>query len=591
MAPVQGQPPGIIPASATVYTGPGFSPDAPFQAQLAKQPGVSTYMGGGFAPNPSVQAPALIQAPGTTNTGGWYAANQNLTLVPTPGPGVINTGLPLLQTPGNSASPTPAGSNGNGKGEEAEKPPEKKPFGIYTDLKLEDDKSTFMRRFYSAYYNQFFPPKDPPPEEPPLPRTAPPSPWPSPPFPGNEYQGYPLLGINPEVGTFPFMQAVYGGPFGQQIKDSRITFEGWVTAEGNISNAKNSNVPTSYWVRPNAVDLDQLVFKFERIPDTVQQDHWDWGFRAIMMYGEDYRYTTAGGWGSAQLLEHNNYYGWDPTELYANVFIPGLWGGTDIRVGRWIACPDIETQYSVNNYMGSHSILFTYDTYTNTGIMVSQKLNSQWEVQAALTAGTDMAPWYPGAIPTFGAGVRWVSKDNNDSIYTWLNQCNDAQFRHFEQYGQPLGHDNFNYIVSTWTHRFSEEVHTSTEAYYMWQYNAELGGTPSAGPTEPYGGGGGNGTLLPGLSRAYGVLNYTMVGITNRDYITFRNEWYRDERGMRTGYPGNYTSNSVGLSHQFNDLMMIRPEIGFYRNWTQDAFDNGTKRNLLLAGFDFTVRF
>jgi hypothetical protein len=125
----------------------------------------------------------------------------------------------------------------------------------------------------------------------------------------------------------------------------------------------------------------------------------------------------------------------------------------------------------------------------------------------------------------------------------------------------------------------------------MWQYNAELGGTPSAGPVESYGGGGGNGKLLPGLSTAYGVLNYTMFGITNRDYITVRNEWYADERGMRTGTPGQYTSNTIGLSHQFNDVMMLRPEIGFYRNWTNDAFDNGTKRNLLLAGFDFTIRF
>ncbi len=554
-----------------------------------------------------VQAPGAIQLPATPNSGGWYPPTQYVAPVPNQGLGGMNSGLQQLQSAGNNAGTAPgqapAGQTGNGNGKtdgngkgngdakDAEKPPEKKPYGLAADLKLEDDKSTFMRRLYSAYYDQFFPPTNPPPEEPPAQRRALPSPWPAPPFPGDEYQGYPLIGVPWEFGNTPIMQALYGGPNGQAIKDSRITFEGWVTVEGNVSNAKNSNVPTSYWVKPNSFDLDQLVLKFERVPDTVQQDHWDWGFRALVMYGEDYRYTTAGGWGSAQLLEHNNYYGWDPTEIYANVYIPGLWGGTDIRIGRWIACPDIETQYSVNNYMGSHSILFTYDTYTNTGIMVSQKLNDQWEVQAALTAGTDMAPWYPGAIPTFGAGLRWVSKDNNDSFYTWLNQCNDAQFRHFEEYGQPLGHDNFNYIVSTWSHRISDSIHTSTEAYYMWQYNAEVGGTPSAGPVESYGGGGGNGKLLPGLSTAYGILNYTMFGITNRDYITVRNEWYADERGMRTGTPGQYTSNTIGLSHQFNDVMMIRPEIGFYRNWTNDAFDNGTKRNLILAGFDFTVRF
>ena len=506
--------------------------------------------------------------------------------------GVLYTGLPQVAPDKTAPTQTPAPTNGNGDCKEC-KEAEKAPERHYLDeaLKLEDDKSTFCRRLYAAYYNQFFPPKDPPPEEPPQPRRALPSPWSAPPFPGDEYQGYPLLGIPSPYGTYPFMQALYGGPNGQAIKDSRITFEGWATMEGNVSNAKNSNVPTSYWVRPNAIDLDQLILKFERLPDTVQQDHWDWGFRIVGMYGEDYRYTTAGGWGSEQLLKHNLYYGWDPTEVYGNVYIPGLWGGTDIRVGRWIACPDIETQYSVNNYMGSHSILFTYDTYTNTGIMVSQKLDDQWEVQAAFTAGTDMAPWYPGSIPTLGLGLRWVSKDNNDSFYTWLNQCNDAQFRHFSQYGQELGHDNFNYIVSTWSHRFSDSIHTSTEAYYMWQYNAELGGTPSAGPIQPYGGGGGDGVLLPGLSQAYGVLNYTMFALTNRDYITVRNEWYRDERGMRTGFAGNYTSNSLGFSHQFNDVMMIRPEIGFYRNWTNSAFDNGTKRNLLLCGFDFTYRF
>ena len=41
--------------------------------------------------------------------------------------------------------------------------------------------------------------------------------------------------------------------------------------------------------------------KFEREADTVQTDHIDWGFRSCVLYGEDYRYTTAGGWGLTQL--------------------------------------------------------------------------------------------------------------------------------------------------------------------------------------------------------------------------------------------------------------------------------------------------
>jgi hypothetical protein len=402
-----------------------------------------------------------------------------------------------------------------------------------------------------------------------------------------------LLGVPASDTVYPFMKAVYGAntPWSEAVKDSRIQFTGWVTSSGTWSTATNTNVPASYWIVPNRYELDQLVFKLERYPDTVQTDHMDYGFRFVGVYGMDYRYTTAGGWGSDQLLEHNLLYGWDPTEVYFNIYIPGFLDGTDIRVGRWIACPDIETQYAPDNYLGSHSILFTYDTYTNTGVMLTQKINDQWMVQAVAHSGTDMAPWYKGSLLTGAFGVRWVAEANDDALYTWLNAINSAKFRHFEQYGQPLGHDNYNYVVTTWEHRFNKDIHTKTEAYYMWQFDAEVGGTPSAGPAKPFGGGGGDGMLLPGLSEAFGVLNYTMFAFTNRDYFTIRNEWWKDTRGMRSGFPGNYTSHTLGLSHQFNDVFMVRPEIGYYRNWENQAFDLGTKHGIWIYGFDVTLRF
>src|SRR5260221_12981835 len=148
-----------------------------------------------------------------------------------------------------------------------------------------------------------------------------------------------------------------------------------------------------------------------------------------------------------------------------------------------------------------------------------------------------MAPWYKGAIPCGTFGIRWVSKSNNDSVYLVLNQINNAEFRYFLLNGQPAGHDNFNYPVITWQHKFSERVHMKQEAYFMWQNNAVVGGTPSIGPTVPYGGGGGIGATLPGTSLTYGTVNYTMVEITKKAFITFRNEWWKDERGMRSGFP------------------------------------------------------
>jgi hypothetical protein len=466
-------------------------------------------------------------------------------------------------------------------------------FAEFIKPKREED-GRFPYRLYKAYYDQFFPKKSNGEEETPeAPRRASPSPWDSPPFPGSEYQGYPLIGVPASDTVYPFMKAIYGAntSCSEAIKDSKIQFTGWVTSAGTWSTATNSNTPASYWIVPNRYELDQLVFKLERYPDTVQIDHIDYGFRLVGLYGMDYRYTTAGGWASDQLLKHNLLYGWDPTEVYFNVYIPGFLDGTDIRIGRWIACPDIETQYSVDNYLGSHSILFTYDTYTQTGIMLTQKINDQWMVQGVAHAGTDMAPWYKGSLLTGAFGVRWVSQANDDALYTWLNAINSAKFRHFEQYGQPLGHDNFNYVVTTWEHRVNKDIHTKTEAYYMWQFDAEVGGTPSAGPAKPFGGGGGDGVLLPGLSEAFGVLNYTMFAFTKRDYFTIRNEWWKDTRGMRSGFDGNYTSHTLGLSHQFNDVFMVRPEIGYYRNWENKAFDLGTKQGIWIYGFDVTLRF
>ncbi|HEV3143362.1 MAG TPA: outer membrane beta-barrel protein, partial [Gemmataceae bacterium] len=219
-----------------------------------------------------------------------------------------------------------------------------------------------------------------------------PAPMQSPPFPSSEWQGYPVVGVPYDSTTYPLMAAIYKGPWGDEIKQSRVKIYGWVNASGNWSTSTNSNTPDSYWIVPNSLQLDQIVLRAERLVDSVQQDHISVGFRSTFLFGIDYRYMTAGGWTSYQLLELNNLYGYDLTEQYIDVYFPGIAKGLIMRVGRWIACPDIETQFAPDNYLGTHSLLFTFDTYTQTGIMLTLMLNDQWQVQACIRAGTDMAP-------------------------------------------------------------------------------------------------------------------------------------------------------------------------------------------------------
>ena len=337
--------------------------------------------------------------------------------------------------------------------------------------------------------------------------------------------------------------------------------------------------------------FDQFCVRLERQVDSVQTDHIDIGFRSTLLFGTDYRFMTAGGWTSWQLLKKNRLYGYDFTEQYIDIYFPWVAQGMIVRIGRWIACPDIETQFAPDNYMGSHSILFTFDTYTQTGIMLTIMLNYNWTVQACLHSGTDMAPWYKGALPTGMFGIRWVSCDNMDSVYLVLNSINAAKFRRFKYCKQPFGHDNFNYLVGTWQHKFNDACHTKTEAYFMWQRDAVLGGTPSLGPVHSFGGGGGIGPNIPGTTLTFGVVNYTMYAFSKGDFITVRNEYWRDVDGERSGFPGTYSSHAIGWTHDFTDILQIRPEIGYYRNWTNKAFDLGKLHGTFIYGVDMILRF
>jgi len=310
------------------------------------------------------------------------------------------------------------------------------------------ESSNFFGRFFGAYVDEF---KEAPSNEPEPPRRALPAPLDSPPFPSSEWQGFPIVGVPYSTKEYPLTKALWGTPvIGDFLKDNRIKIYGWINASGNWSTASDSNMPTSYWIFPNEPVLNQAIVRFEREVDSVQQNHIDWGFRSTWLGGTDYRYMTSGGWFSDQLLKHNNKYGFDPTEQYLNLYIPRVAQGLILTVGRWIATPDIETQFAPDNYLGTHSILFTFDTYTQTGIMGTVMLNKQWTIQGAVHAGTDMAPWYKGATPTGMLGVRWVSLSNNDSIYLVLNSINTAKFQRFKEDGQRAGHDNFNYLVGKW---------------------------------------------------------------------------------------------------------------------------------------------
>jgi len=406
-----------------------------------------------------------------------------------------------------------------------------------------------------------------------------PSPLQSPAFPNSDWDGGPIIGA-PNDETYYALQK-----FLHLANDkAKIRVYGWVDVGGNLSSSTHSNAPAAYDIVPNAVELDQVVLRVEREPNTMQTEHADWGFLIDNVYGTDYRYTTSTGVFSDQLLKHNNLYGYDPTQFYAIMYIPGIAQGMLVKAGRFFSPSDIEDQWAPDNYLFTHSLMYTLDPYTFTGLMATIRLNKYFQIQLGAHGGNDVVPWNNAASLNGLAMLRWVAHNNNNALYGGINALGRGYYVN--------EHDDLQMVVEIWGHRFSDKIHMMTEVYYMWQHNAGVGGTVINSP-EPYFMETGAGPIVPGISSAIGAVNYFEISLSAKNYISIRNDFLDDPQGNRTGFKTAYSSHTVGLAHHFNDFITVRPEIRFETAYAKGVtpYDNGNKKDQYTLAADIFVRF
>ena len=421
-------------------------------------------------------------------------------------------------------------------------------------------------------------------------RRGTPAPLSSPPFPSSDWPigGTTTIGV-PDGQSYPLMQAI-----NQNKSQSKIY--GWleVGANGSTNNKTNaskgipSNFPSAYDEYANTVQLDQAALYFDRIPDTTQTTHVDWGYRLSLLYGVDYRFTTAKGMLSQQLLLKNSQYGFDPVMFYLEFYVPKVAQGLDIRVGRYISLPDIEAQLAPNNYSYSHSILYTVDCYTQTGINGTVKVNDHWTVQAGLSGGCDTMPWTTDAKVTGNFCAQYTWSNGGDALYTCANSVNDGKY----------AYNNLAAYYETWYHRFNATWHTDTEFWYqyekqtpnMYWFNGtdphtgiQYANTPSTPWPEAtfYRPGEGAVNLNFGAvckdprlpaneqpARCYApelaITNYVEHSFWhNTASINIRNEWVNDIVGQRTGTPAMYEEHMVGFNFWAGSTITFRPEVSY----------------------------
>src|ERR1700736_5949222 len=444
-------------------------------------------------------------------------------------------------------------------------------------------------------------------EVPPTPQSTPPMPfaeWP--------YGGSTNLGVTRTSSVdSPLMNAMSNTPFGQWLNDAHIQVYGWVDPGGTLSTntVRGGNAPAAYSYNPNTVQLDQAVLYIERLPDTVQRDHVDWGFRVAPIYGENYRYTTAYGLWSNQLLNQNKNYGYDLPMAYGEVFIPQIAEGLLLRFGRFIAIPDIEAQLAPNNYMYTHSMTYTFDNYTNTGLQGTLAVTKNWMVQLGLSVGSDTMPWNagatianpfpnplfpgttmpkdPGATPSVTGGVRWTSDSGNDSIYVVADAINSGTW----------GYNNLQWYGLTAYHKFNDQWHISFETYNLHQNNVlnannpaavaalAAGGTPFSPQYMPFNAPGtaqcASAAVFSCTASVQTYLAYLNYKATPLDNISYRIEFYDDKQGQRTGTKTRYVETGIGWQHWFSPQIEIRPEVTFYKSLDANAFNGNSNLGIL----------
>lgn len=420
-------------------------------------------------------------------------------------------------------------------------------------------------------------------------RRSTPAPIVSPPFPSSDWPigGTPVIGA-PDTQTYPLMQAI-------NENKSRSKLYGWleVGANGSTNNRGNAakgipaNFPSAYDEYSNTVQLDQLAVFYERLPDTVQTSHFDWGWRLSALYGVDYRFTTAKGMLSQQFLVKNAQYGFDPVMVYMDLYFPKVAQGMDVRIGRYISLPDIEAQLAPNNYTYSHSILYTFDCYTQTGVNATVKINNHWTVQGGLSPGCDVMPWTTDAKVTGNTCVVYTWHNGGDTSNTCDNTINDGKY----------AYNNLTAYYETWYHRFNAHWHTDTEGWYQymkdtpnmyWYYGTDpaTGVQYTSTATHPWPeatnyipGKGVNlnfGAVcadprLPASSQParcyapeWAITNYLEHNFWNNEAsLNIRNEYVDDIKGQRTGTPARYEEHMIGFNFWVGSTITFRPEVSY----------------------------
>jgi hypothetical protein len=359
------------------------------------------------------------------------------------------------------------------------------------------------------------------------------------------------------------MRELQGTPLGAWLDSERLQVTGWTEGSFTASSAEHNNLPMGFNYRANEFLLQQNWLRIDRSVITSGTTEPTFGFRSdTILPGSDYRFTLPRGIFNEQLTARHglpNIYGIDPIQFYGEAYFPTVARGLDIKVGRFFALYGVETNDAVSNALASHAYTFIYDPFTHTGLVTTTKLTNAWTASAGLVLGSDIFI-DPADTPTFIGSIKWTRADQRDSVLLSVIAGSG-------RFNQPRDFHNPEVLDLVFTHQFNPRL--------MYNLEGLLGYT----------------THVPDIGTAhwFGVLDYFTYTFTPRLNGTARLEFFDDEQGQRTGFPGLYTVLTLGLSFRPCKSLIFRPEVRYDYNDESRPFEG--KHGLFTATSDVILRW
>ena len=255
----------------------------------------------------------------------------------------------------------------------------------------------------------------------------------------------PQLSLDPTVitavdATAPqgaLMQGLDKAGIGKPLADAKLNIDGWVEMGYTYLN-RHSAETTLILPGPfnhehgNHAMLNQAVVRIARDVDPTK---FDVGGMVELMYGSDAAKIHSGGLGydgsdptdngspsDRDSATPNSINNWNPIwqidipQAYVTVNVP-VGNGLQVMVGKFSTLLGYESYNAISNPFYSHSWLFSFVPFTQTGVLGSMKVNDMFSMKVGVTRGWDMATEdNNGAVDILGQFVVQPTKQLSFSL-------------------------------------------------------------------------------------------------------------------------------------------------------------------------------